>query len=163
MSISRLFVLKRVLQTTQARPSKRGSADFRQEVIGVFYTELSAHYQGLGQVLDEDGFKSNKEVKKLAQVFFDKVHTWWERYKQQLSLIEDNHRDPLEVPFDFSKVDFASLLTPIVQPEPVVEFDDLPETPAKNEVRTTRPTLYFYVLKDTLSLPVATQHFGNKR
>ena len=139
MSISRLFVLKRVLQTTQARPSKRGSADFRQEVIGVFYTELSAHYQGLGQLLDEDGFKSNKEVKKLAQVFFDKVHTWWERYKQQLSLIEDNHRDPLEVPFDFSKVDFAPLLTPIepVQ-EPVVEFNDLPETPAtpaKNEVR----------------------------
>ena len=137
MSISRIFVLKRVLQTTQARPSKRGSADFRQEVIGVFYTELSAHYQGLGQLLDEDGFKSNKEVKKLAQVFYDKVHTWWERYKQQLSLIEDNHRNPLEVPFDFSKVDFAPLLTPIIE-EPVVEFNDLPETPAtpaKNEVR----------------------------
>ena len=139
MSISRIFVLKRVLQTTQARPSKRGSADFRKEVIGVFYTELSAHYQGLGQRLDEDGFTSNKEVKKVAQVFFDKVHTWWEKYSQRLDQIVKHHGDSLEASFDFSKVDFEPMLTPIapIQPEPVVvEFDDLPETPAKNEVCT---------------------------
>ena len=59
--LSYLFVFQRVLDTTQARPSKRGLNSFKKVVTDVLFEEKSAYYERRGYYLDAK-FKSNKDV-----------------------------------------------------------------------------------------------------
>ena len=52
---SYIVVLQKIIDTTQARPSKRGLDDFKKAVIDVLFEEKSAYYEGLGYYLDVDG------------------------------------------------------------------------------------------------------------
>ena len=154
---SYIIVLQKILETTSARPSKRGLDSFKKAVIEVLCEEKSSYYEGLGYYLDA-GFKTNKDVVDIAKNYSNKVKPIYERWNGTISSMKNHHSDFFKRDFldDMLKVDFGPMLSIVpppspaaaaaaAEPEPMEDLpppppedlpEDLQETPAKNEDKT---------------------------
>ena len=115
MTITRLFLFNRVHDNTSARPGNRDF--FVQEVINVLFQEKSVFFQDHGQLLSPD-FKSNPAVVKLAKDFHTEVRKIWISCHEKVGDVRQKSFFNKFV--DFSKVDFASMLSEI-PPLPIDE------------------------------------------
>ena len=151
---SYIIVLQKIIDTTQARPSKRGLDSFKKAVIDVLFEEKSAYYEGRGYYL-EAKFKSNKDVIAIVNEFSAKLKPKWEKWYGNMNSLKLHHSDFLNRDFldDLLKVDFGPMLSIVpppspaaaAAPEPMEDLppppsedlpEDLQETPAKNEDKT---------------------------
>ena len=88
MTISYIFVLQTVIDTTTARPSKRGMDSFKKAVFDVLFEEKSAYYEGRGYYLDEKLFKSNKDVIAIVNGFSARLKPKWETWGGNIKSIK---------------------------------------------------------------------------
>ena len=156
MSISHIFIFKKVHNTTSVRPIKP-QKPYVDAVIQALYEEKMSVYTSNGLYLDEHRFKTCPEVSKLAEKFYKSVNGFW-KVQTNPDRIIDSHPTFFTKDFDFSLVDLDAMVTdgpqhidvpypddPIeeavstlgtMEPQPVNVPDPIDENPIQEAVAT---------------------------
>ena len=109
MSISHVFIFKKVHNTTSVRPVKP-QKPYVDAVVKALYEEKLSVFTANGLHLDESRFKTSPEVTKLAANFYKRVNEFW-KVQTNPDRIIDSHPTFFTKDFDFSLVDLDAMVT----------------------------------------------------
>ena len=114
MTISKLLIFQEVyLSCPEYRPSH---VKYSQCVVNALVEEKSALFRAKGKILNQELFKSNSGFKSVVKAFVDEVRRFWTdpRNNGNCEKILERHNGFFKKDFDFSKIDFAPMLSDII-------------------------------------------------